>query len=200
VGAPAGHGTEGPLAEFGALRQEILQRQATQHNVLALQLTISGAVFSFALTGASRSGFLLIVPISTYLLCSRFVEDHVGIGQLGRYIREHLSPRIPGGLDWESWIARNPANFGIPGLLWVYAYYVTYPGVAVLALGAAAPSTFTFGHGSRPLAVTVGLSAVWLIGLSVTALCCLLLRRTTGSTGTSTPPARTPPTGPGPTP
>jgi hypothetical protein len=49
VSTSGGDGTEGPLAEFAALRQEIIQRQATQHSVLALQLTISGAVFSFAL-------------------------------------------------------------------------------------------------------------------------------------------------------
>ncbi|MER6065171.1 hypothetical protein [Streptomyces sp. NPDC001792] len=173
---------QGPLAEFAALRQEIIQRQATQHNVLALQLTISGAVFSFGLTGASRSGFLLIVPVSTYMLCSRFVEDHVGIGQLGRYIREHLSPRIPGGLGWEFWVIQNPARFGIPGLLWIYAYFVTYPGVALLALGAAAPAAFTTDHGHRPLGVTFGLVVVWLLGLTVTALCCLLLWRTAKST------------------
>ncbi|GAA3841975.1 hypothetical protein [Streptomyces chiangmaiensis] len=182
MSASTEHGTEGPLAEFTALRQEIIQRQATQHNVLALQLTISGAVFSFALTGTSRSGFLLIVPVSTYLLCSRFVEDHVGIGQLGRYIREHLSPRIPGGLGWESWVARNPARFGIPGLLWIYAYFVTYPGVAVLALAGAAPTTFAMHHGHRSLGVAVGLVVVWLLGLTVTALCCLLLWRTAKST------------------
>ncbi|MCX4497447.1 hypothetical protein OOK58_39845 [Streptomyces sp. NBC_01728] len=182
VSTSTDHGTEGPLAEFAALRQEIIQRQATQHNVLALQLTISGAVFSFALTGTSRSGFLLIVPVSTYMLCSRFVEDHVGIGQLGRYIREYLSPRIPGGLGWESWVAQNPARFGIPGLLWIYAYFVTYPGVAVLALGAAAPATFAADHGQRSLGATVGLVVVWLLGLTVTALCCLLLWRTGKST------------------
>ncbi|MFK0157170.1 hypothetical protein ACIQVL_09040 [Streptomyces sp. NPDC090499] len=190
MSASTEHDAEGPLAEFAALRQEIIQRQATQHNVLALQLTISGAVFSFALTGTSRSGFLLIVPVSTYMLCSRFVEDHVGIGQLGRYIREHLSPRIPGGLGWESWVIQNPARFGIPGLLWIYAYLVTYPGVALLALGAAAPATFTTDHGQQALGVTVGLVIVWLLGLIVTALCCLLLWRTAKSTQDPDPPHR----------
>ncbi|MEV6291949.1 hypothetical protein AB0M41_16340 [Streptomyces sp. NPDC051896] len=113
------------------MRQEIIQRQATQHNVLALQLTISGAVFSFGLTGTSRT-----------------------------------------------WVIQNPARFGIPGLLWIYAYFVTYPGVALLALGAAAPAAFTTDHGQRSLGVTFGLGVVWLLGLTVTALCCLLLWRT----------------------
>ena len=35
---------QGPLAEFAALRQEVIQRQATQHNVLALQLTVRMSV------------------------------------------------------------------------------------------------------------------------------------------------------------
>ena len=136
-------------------------------------------MFSFALTGTSRSGFLLIVPLSTYMLCSRFVEDHVGIRQLGRYIDEHLGPRIPGGLGWESWVARNPVRFGIRGLQWIYAYFVTYPAVAVLALAAAAPSTFSTAHGRHSPAATAALIVVWLLGLAVTVLCCLLLWRNT---------------------
>jgi hypothetical protein len=41
----------GPLAEFVALRTEIERRATIQWHVLALQITIAGAVFGFALSG-----------------------------------------------------------------------------------------------------------------------------------------------------
>jgi hypothetical protein len=170
-----GESSEGALAEFDALRQEILQRQGTQHQVLALQLTIAGAVFSFALTGHARSGFLLIIPLSSYMLCSRFVEDHVGIRHIGRYIRESLSPRVPGGLNWESWVARNPVTFGVPGLAWGYAYLVTYPGVALLALAAGSESFLAADHRRAP--ILVALALVWTLDLAITVLSAVLLWR-----------------------
>ncbi|MFF7978147.1 hypothetical protein ACFZDK_03310 [Streptomyces sp. NPDC007901] len=67
-------------------------------------------------------------------------------------------------------------------MLWIYAYFVTCPGVALLALGAAAPAAFTTDHGHQSLGTTVGLVLVWLLGLTVTVLCCLLLWRTAKST------------------
>ena len=55
-------GSDGPLAEFTALRQEIERRNVVQHGLFALQLTSAGAIFSFALSGSGRSGFLLNCP------------------------------------------------------------------------------------------------------------------------------------------
>ena len=47
-------GQEAALVEFTALRGEILGQQAHQHTLLALQLTIAGAIYSFALSGPGR--------------------------------------------------------------------------------------------------------------------------------------------------
>lgn len=44
----------GPLAEFVALRTEIERRATIQWHVLALQITIAGAVSGFALSGGRR--------------------------------------------------------------------------------------------------------------------------------------------------
>lgn len=96
-------GSDGPLAEFTALRQEIERRNVVQHGLFALQLTSAGAIFSFALSGSGRSGFLLIVPISSYMLCARYVEQQLGIQRAATYIRTELSQKIPGGLSWEAW-------------------------------------------------------------------------------------------------
>ncbi|WP_158603499.1 hypothetical protein [Micromonospora radicis] len=43
-------GLDGPLAEFSALREEILARIQTQHQILSLQLTVTAAIFGDTLT------------------------------------------------------------------------------------------------------------------------------------------------------
>jgi hypothetical protein len=64
---------DGPLAEFSSLRAEIIQAMQMQWNSFALQLTATAAVFSFSLTGGSRTGFLLYLA-----------SNHVRTGELLR--------------------------------------------------------------------------------------------------------------------
>jgi hypothetical protein len=49
-----------------------------QLQFLSLQLTLSGAVFGFAISRTGMTGLLLIVPFSSYLLCGRLVSQHFG--------------------------------------------------------------------------------------------------------------------------
>jgi hypothetical protein len=101
-------GHEGPLAEFVALRQEIERRNVVQHALFVLQLTSAGAIFSFTLSGKAHAGFLLIIPVSAYMLCARYVEQQFGIQRAASYIKNELSDRVPGGLGWEAWQVRHP--------------------------------------------------------------------------------------------
>jgi hypothetical protein len=64
---------DGPLAEFVALRDEILQLNQQQNQMLALQLTISGAVFGIAISHAGLADILMIVPVVSYSLCARYL-------------------------------------------------------------------------------------------------------------------------------
>jgi hypothetical protein len=84
------------LAEFAALRAEILQRQNIQWNTFALQLTAAGVVFSFALSNPSHTGFLLILPVVTYALTGRYVSQSIGTEKVGIYIREVLNVKFEG--------------------------------------------------------------------------------------------------------
>lgn len=86
------------LAEFAALRAEILQRQSIQWNTFALQLTAAGVVFSFALSNPSHTGFLLILPVVTYALTGRYVSQSIGTEKVGIYIREVLDVKLKGQL------------------------------------------------------------------------------------------------------
>ena len=126
------------LAEFTALRAEALQAFSMEWNIIALQITATGVLFSFALTNSSRTGFLLIVPIVSFALSGRYLRNDRIFLLIGIYIRTDLNSRLGGGLKWEEWytkfpnpvrtlhsIAYGPAVFSgisIVALVWVFPY------------------------------------------------------------------------------
>src|SRR5690348_12310111 len=87
------------LAEFSALRAEILQRTNIAWNVFALQVTAAGIIFSFALSKDTHTGFLLILPVITYAFSGRYTAQVAGVEKLGRYIREVLEVKANGDLN-----------------------------------------------------------------------------------------------------
>lgn len=128
--------SEGPLAEFAALRQEIDQRISRKYAMVMTQLTIAGAIFGFVLGDSKRAPLLLIVPVSSYLLCSYFIRQARWVAHIGYYIRAELSPRVPGGLRWGDWLRANPPVFGrtFPRLFWLAPLLLNFGGVSLLAL------------------------------------------------------------------
>ncbi len=126
----------GPLAEFVALRTEIERRSTIQWHVLALQITIAGAIFGFALSGTRREALLLVIPMTTYMTFGRYITHAVFITLIGKYIHTELSPRVPGGLRWERWRVVNASEVGIGVFTRLHFTGVAYPGVATLAVGA----------------------------------------------------------------
>lgn len=158
----------GPLAEFTALRQEIERRSNAQQSLFALQLTLSGAVFSFALTGQGRSYLLLIVPISTYILTGRYVIQHYGIVYAGDYIRDVLATTVAGGLGWERWLIDHRRKH-LFFLEWADPHYMTYPGIALLALAWTAPKIVV--DDSLSALVKVGIISLWCLGAVATGAC-----------------------------
>ncbi|MEV6971334.1 hypothetical protein AB0M47_40180 [Hamadaea sp. NPDC051192] len=168
-------GSDGPLAEYVSLRQEIESRASRQQSLFVLHVTTAGAVFSFALTGGGRSAFLLILPITSYLYCARYVMLHHGTQNIAEYIRDVLSPIVPGGLGWEAWHARRPKR--LPLLAWTHPSFITFPGVAALALVWTIPTVFT-GWQSSAWPQQAGLLALWLIGLAAAVASHLLVLTT----------------------
>ena len=82
------------IAEFVALREEILQRSNLQWNIFALQLTATGVVFSFALSDPSHASILLILPVIAYALAGRYVFQGFNIDKIATYIREVLDVKM----------------------------------------------------------------------------------------------------------
>lgn len=157
------------MAEFVALRQEIERRSIAQHALFALQLTSSGAIFSFAFTGAGHIGFLLIIPISTYMLCARYIEQQYGIQRIARYIKDELDGRVPGGLRWEAWQVANARFVRGSTVRRFNALMMMFPLIGFAAL--LWTSGTAFGGAARLSAVErTGFDALWVFGLLAVAV------------------------------
>lgn len=169
---PTGH--EGPLAEFVALRQEVERRNNIQHALFVLQLTTAGAVFSFSLASSKHSGFLLIIPVSTYMLCARYVDHQYGAQRAALYIKDELSSRVPGGLGWESWQLANYKFVRGSTVRRINALMILFPAPGAGALAWTAASAF----GSRlhlDRLQRTGFDILWLLGLAAVVMCCQMI-------------------------
>lgn len=154
----------GPLAEFAALRQEIERRSLVQQGLFVLQLTSAGAIFSFALSGTGHFGFLLIIPISTYMLCARYVEQQYGTQRAAIYIKDTLSSRIPGGLGWEAWQVQHPEFVRGSIIRRINSLIIMFPTVGAGALVWTTASAFG-QHIRLDDSERIGFDAVWVLGL-----------------------------------
>lgn len=165
--------SEGPLAEFSALRTEIQDRVRAQQTLLSLQLTMLGAIFGFAISEGEMV-ILLIVPFSSYLLCGRLVAQHFAILRVAKYIREELSNRVPGGLHWEEWVATHRARQSFLGS--EMPLLITFVGASILALA----WTIRGLLGARSTLADYGLMAVWILGLATATLSAVLIFQMVG--------------------
>jgi hypothetical protein len=124
--------SEGPLAEFTSLRAEILLRQGFQASLFTFQLTSAAGLFSFALSDASHTPLLLVLPFTSYLLGWRYVLHYLATQNMGAYIADHLSNKVGGGLHWEQWISNEPSR--VQRRFFVHPVRMAFPGVAVAAI------------------------------------------------------------------
>lgn len=109
---------EGALAEFVALRDEILDLGNKRQGLYLFQAAASGAVLSFCAADSSHYYAGLILPVLSLQFGSRYFSYGLHSVKIARYIRDILSPRVPGGLGWESWQSNLPSVNP-----WVGKYY-----------------------------------------------------------------------------
>lgn len=171
--------TQGPIAEFTALRAEIERRSTHQHNLIALQVTSAGTLFGFAISAADRGVLLLILPLTSYMLAARYVAYYFGIKLVADYISEVLSPQVGGSLQWEKWRLGNMHRYHDRALTLVHPLYILFPGVAAMALVTAL--LLALGGNSRPRGwlEAVGFGAAWLFGCALSALALRLILKIT---------------------
>lgn len=135
------------------------------HQLMALQLTITGTVAAVSFSASGRSDLLLVLPWTSYLLCGRYISQEYGIDRIGEYNRRHLAHIIPGSLGWEKWMVDHPRRLTTLG--WRIPLIVAFPGVAIFALALSAKPVFGVRQHS---VVSVALIIVWFVGLILTIL------------------------------
>ena len=176
LGAEAQAATQVMLAEYAALRSEADRRATLQWNVLALQLTSTGVIASLAISRTSGSALLLIIPLSSYMLGSRYILHDFHLKLISRYIRDSLSGRLQGHLAWESWkVSQVTTGTGPRGQLTPTAWNLLHPtrlafeGVAWLALLAAPLAAAYSWRGNAPAwGLVLGFALLWTLGALAT--------------------------------
>jgi hypothetical protein len=177
------------LAEYAALRTEVDRRATVQWNVLALQLTSTGVIAGLAISHASDIALLLVIPLSSYMLGSRYILHDFHLKLISRYIRDSLSGRLGGHLTWENWkISQLTTEAGPRGWLTPAVWNLLHPtrlafeGVAWLSLlTAALAAAYSWRDGAPGWELILGFALLWILGVLST---CLLHRSFNRSAGT----------------
>ena len=94
------------IAEYTALRAEILQRAVFEHQLIALTLILVGTLLTIGLQPNSPAAILLIYPILVTFIAAEWSFNNMRIFQMGIYIRDELEKKW-GGLGWEQFF-RSP--------------------------------------------------------------------------------------------
>lgn len=90
------------LAEFNAMRGEILFRATSQATLMQLNITAAGTVVVFALTEPARAFTMIIIPILSPILGILWLDHDATIMKLGHFIKVQLKPAFNrvGGFDF----------------------------------------------------------------------------------------------------
>ncbi len=92
--------TDVAVAEYAALRAEILGRRETQKNLVSITLTSFTALFAFAIGEQSNVALLLLIPPLGLAICLLQLVESVQIRRLGSYISSSSIMNGHSTWDW----------------------------------------------------------------------------------------------------
>jgi hypothetical protein len=176
VEASAGTGTDVMLAEYSALHAEIDRRANVQWNVFALQIGSAGVISSLAISSASHIALLLLIPLSSNMLGSRYILHDYHIKLITVYIKDSLSARLGSNLKFESWKAERTHTgaqqgrwFTVTGWNVLHPTRIAFEGVALLALPAAgAAAAYDWAQKTPEWYLILGFAILWGLGVAAT--------------------------------
>lgn len=90
------------IAEYNALREEILKRIEMQHQIISLTLIVAGTFFSINLQGNLNPLFNLIYPVLALFLATYWAQNGAQIVRIGNYIYENFDKHLTNGRGWEN--------------------------------------------------------------------------------------------------
>lgn len=102
------------LAEFTALRDEVLHRLRVTVMLMTFNVTAAGVLLGQGLS--HEPDIFLVVPLVTSLFGLFIVMQNCRMYELGDYIRTKLEPKVNAAatlpiLGWESWFKRGKEHF-----------------------------------------------------------------------------------------
>jgi hypothetical protein len=165
------------LAEYSALQSELDRRANLQWNVVAFQVTSVGVIASLAISRVTDIALLLVIPWVCYVLGNRYILHDYHMKLISRYIRDSLSRRLRGHLEWESWKV-DQMSPKVEPLRWLTAtswnlFHPTrlaFEGVAWLALLAAAlAAAYAWRDKAPAWGLILGFALLWTLGVLATS-------------------------------
>lgn len=192
-----------PMAEYVAMRAEILQcsqQMATLFNVLVAAV---GVVLGVALRPNGNLPEALVVmlvfPAVSYLTAVRYVYLYTGAVRIGTFINTELSAAASGALRWESWLSSSKDSVRASRRMWILrqglADWVAFVGIAVVGLVGSGYAIFWGQWTNRALLYIAWSFSVALTGLTawtLTAKQGLRARFRMGETTSASPPPAEP--------
>jgi sucrose-6-phosphatase len=119
------------LAEYAALRAEILNRTEIQHQLISLALIAAGTFLTVGLQGSPT--VTLAYPILAVFLAAAWAQNDTRVHQIGLYIKKRIEKRIlEAGLGWEH--AVPSTRIGRLGSLTLLASRGVFVGTEIMAV------------------------------------------------------------------
>lgn len=137
---------------------------------------LSWVIASLAISHVADVALLLVIPLSSYMLGSRYILHDYHLKLISMYIRDSLSGRLGGYLKWEAWKADQLAPdveerrwFTVTGWNLLHPTRLAFEGVAWLALVAAAfAGAYAWRDGSPAWGLILGFALLWILGALAT--------------------------------
>jgi hypothetical protein len=101
------------LAEYAALREEVLKRIEIEHQLISLALIAAGTFITLGLQLGSITA-MLAYPLLALFLASTWVRNEVRIQQLANYIKNRVEDQLLDG--YSGWEHKRQTSFIASGL------------------------------------------------------------------------------------
>lgn len=108
INTPSSSALDFLIAEYSGLREEILTRTETQHQLILADLIAAGTFFTLS-SQTELKILALIYPILASFLFLAWLEHDIRIQQIGIYINRHIESKfLSNNQGWEHQITSHP--------------------------------------------------------------------------------------------
>jgi hypothetical protein len=89
------------LAEYNALRADMMQRRDVRNQTASLGLVVAGTLFTLGLQKDSPAAILFVYPLLGCFITGIWAHNVVFTKKIAYYIRDNIEPKLQ-GIKWET--------------------------------------------------------------------------------------------------